>query len=290
MASELARAIMNDKVRERQGEDKANQYILPAEKVVEYYKSVFKDRYYLEIQNHSLPEDKIINQRILELAEKYGIKVVATTDSHYLNKEDAKAHDIMIAIGSNITLDDPKMETARYPGEGYWVHTREEMDARFGFYKEAVDNTLEIAERCDNIKIERKVDRLPKLVGAEEEDAELRSLVFAGLRKRIAEGSLQETGEVIERVNMELKTIEQMGYAGYFLLVSDYVKWAKEAGILVGPGRGSAAGSLVSYLLDITDVNPLEFGLSFARFLNKGRAAYPDVSFPEYPLKKTASQ
>jgi len=251
------------------------------EEIISWHKKIFGDRFYIEIQNHNTIEDSILLDSLPSLAKKYGIKLVATSDTHFIEKEDVLAHDIMLAIRDNITLSDPKMQNIKYPGNGYHLYSYKDMLERFSGFKEAIDNTLEIAERC-NVNIEMGKNRLPQLYPSDKEDVVLRKLVFEGLRRRFGK-SIDK--KIYDRIEMELKTIEQTGYAGYFLIVQDYVLWAKSNGILVGPGRGSAAGCLISYALGITDVNPLDYDLSFARFLNKGRAAKPVISFKEYPYE-----
>lgn len=249
------------------------------DEVVEWHKKVFGDRYYLEVQNHNTPKDTVVNNRIYELSKKYNIKTIATGDTHFVNKDDVTAHDIMIAIRGGFSIHDDKMNDLKYPGNGYELLSYDEMVSRFPNNKESVENTAEIADRC-NVKFNLNNLKLPHVVDLKDEDEIFRTKVMEGLKKRF--GTILSP-EVITRAEEEIDTIIQMTYPSYFLLVSDYIKWCRNNNIPIGPGRGSAAGSIVSYALEITDVNPLDYGLSFSRFLNKGRAAIPIVDFKEYP-------
>lgn len=251
------------------------------ESVVSWLKSTFKDRLYIEIQRHGLPYENEINDYLISLAKKHNVPIVATTDTHYLLPEDKIVHNIILTLNSKRDDADAIYER-EYTGDYYYLLSPETMNNLFADIPEAVSNTLEIAERC-NIKFLFGEYRFPELYGPQEEMNELVRLVKEGLKKRFGDNISKE---IIKRVQEELKTIEQMGFAGYFLIVADYIRSQKSIGNLIGPGRGSVAGSLVAYLIGITEVNPLEYGLSFARFLNKGRAAIPEISFPEYPLEQ----
>lgn len=249
--------------------------------VIDWYRSVFGDRYYLEVQNHGLYEDTKLNEVIYDTAQKKGIKVVATGDTHVLAAEDISAHNIMLANRApSVTVNDPKMEKRRYPGNGYHLLSEPEVHQRFSGHEEAIKNTMEIYERC-NLNFHLGDFRLPHVVALEEEDTIFTKLVFEGLNKMF---NGQVPPEYTKRAQEELNTIIQMTFPSYFMMISDFVRWAKQQGIPVGPGRGSAAGSLVSYALGITNVDPIRYGLSFARFLNKGRASVPQISFKELPF------
>ncbi len=240
--------------------------------VIRWHQKVFGDRFYLEIQRHGISAEEEVNRHILAAAKKLGIKVIATTDSHYVNAEDKLAHNVLLALGGK----------TEYEGDGYWLFAPEEIYKRFADIPECVTNTLEVADRC-SLNFTFGDLMLPRVCEPQDEDDLFRKEVIKGLRNKFGE-TIQP--DIMTRAEEEMKTIIQMTYVPYFLIVSDYVRSRKRAGHLIGPGRGSAAGSLVSYVLDITDVNPLEYGLSFARFLNKGRASVPEIDFPEFSFKQ----
>jgi DNA polymerase-3 subunit alpha len=303
-----------------------------AEARLNEYLSIFGDRFFIEIQNHGLPEQQKVNQVLKEFARKYGLGLVATNDGHYVRKEDARAHEVLLAIQSKTTLDDP--ERWRFPCDEFYVKTPEEMramlpEAEWG--DEPFDNTVEIARMCDvDLPIgDKMVYRIPRfpLPEGRTEAQYLRELTFLGLlrrypdriteafyrevlrllgtmpphgderalaealarveekaweelRKRLPplEGVREWTAEaILHRALYELSIIERMGFPGYFLIVQDYINWARGHGVSVGPGRGSAAGSLVAYAVGITNIDPLRFGLLFERFLNPERVSMPDI-------------
>jgi DNA polymerase-3 subunit alpha len=303
-----------------------------AEARLNEYLSIFGDRFFIEIQNHGLPEQQKVNQVLKEFACKYGLGLVATNDGHYVRKEDARAHEVLLAIQSKTTLDDP--ERWRFPCDEFYVKTPEEMramlpEAEWG--DEPFDNTVEIARMCDvDLPIgDKMVYRIPRfpLPEGRTEAQYLRELTFLGLlrrypdriteafyrevlrllgtmpphgdervlaealarveekaweelRKRLPplEGVREWTAEaILHRALYELSVIERMGFPGYFLIVQDYINWARGHGVSVGPGRGSAAGSLVAYAVGITNIDPLRFGLLFERFLNPERVSMPDI-------------
>jgi DNA polymerase-3 subunit alpha len=303
-----------------------------AEARLNEYLSIFGDRFFIEIQNHGLPEQQKVNQVLKEFARKYGLGLVATNDGHYVRKEDARAHEVLLAIQSKTTLDDP--ERWRFPCDEFYVKTPEEMramlpEAEWG--DEPFDNTVEIARMCDvDLPIgDKMVYRIPRfpLPEGRTEAQYLRELTFLGLlrrypdriteafyrevlrllgtmpphgderalaealarveekaweelRKRLPplEGVREWTAEaILHRALYELSVIERMGFPGYFLIVQDYINWARGHGVSVGPGRGSAAGSLVAYAVGITNIDPLRFGLLFERFLNPERVSMPDI-------------
>ncbi len=258
-------------------------------KVLSFYQEVFGDDFYLEIQHHpNIEEQDKVNRRILEMAKKLGIKVVATQDVHYLDLEDKEAHEALLCIQTGRFLDDKdRMSMAE---DNYHLASTEEMAEAFKAIPEALRNTLEVAEKIElEIKPSEKLllpdFPLPKGYTPEKY---LRELALRGLRWRYGDWSRQKaqkeastevevSKEIMDRLNYELSVIEKTGYASYFLIVADFINFAKNKGIAVGPGRGSAAGSLVSYLLGITDIDPLKYGLIFERFLNPERVSPPDI-------------
>lgn len=250
-----------------------------AKKVAKKYKKIFGDDFYLEIQNHHIgeKEDKV-NEGLVKLSKEIGIKLVATTDSHYARKEDKEIHELLLALQTKRTLSDPKR--MRFEGDGYHIHSPEDMEERFKDIPEALDNTLEIAEKCNNFEIELGKIYLPKFeVPKEYPDAVsyFEHLVYKGFEDRFKGKEEFDSPIYKNRLEHEIKIIEQMGYSAYFLIVWDFINYAKENGIMVGPGRGSAAGSLVSYCLHITDLDPIPYGLLFERFLNPERVSMPDI-------------
>ncbi|HVY62677.1 MAG TPA: DNA polymerase III subunit alpha, partial [Planctomycetota bacterium] len=231
-----------------------------------------RDSTYVEIQDAGLEVQRRINPKLLELSSAAGIPAVTTGDIHYLRHEDARAHEALLCIQSGDSLRNPnhwKFET-----DQFYFKTPEEMRATFGHLPEAMARTLEIAERC-NVELELDRILLPRFPTPDGRDAfeELVDLCEAGLRRRYE----RITPELEERLAFELKTIREMGFADYFLIVWDFVRFAKQNGIGVGPGRGSAAGSLVAYCLEITDIDPIRYDLLFERFLNPGRKTMPDI-------------
>ncbi|RDI95008.1 DNA polymerase III subunit alpha [Meiothermus sp. QL-1] len=306
-----------------------------AERRLLEYLSIFgPERYFIEVQDHGLPEQRKVNRVLKELADKYGLGLVATNDGHYVRKEDAEAHAVVLAVQSKSTWEDP--DRWKFPCDEFYVKTPEEMRQAFAKeselwgsrFEELFDNTLRIGRMCEVELVPKKVQyRIPKypLPEGRTEAVYLRELTFSGLLKRYpdrvtpelyreflrrlgrpvphgdgevlalelarledleaARAHLPELGQVKEwdgwailaRAVYELTVIERMGFPGYLLVVSDYINWAKEAGISVGPGRGSAAGSLVCYATRITNVDPLAYNLLFERFLNPARVSMPDI-------------
>jgi len=250
-----------------------------ARKAALWYKEVFGgENFYLELQDHDLPEMEDINKELVALGKELSIPLVATNDVHYVNPEDTRAHELLLCIQTNTTINDPNR--MRMEGSGFHLRSPEEMAALFAEVPEALANTIEIAQRCE-VTFEFGRLRLPAYQVAEgfTADSYLTHLAEKGIRKRY----LEITPQIQERLKHELSLIQKMGFATYFLIVSDIVRFAKERAILVGPGRGSAAGSIVSYALEITDLDPLSHGLIFERFLNPGRLSMPDIDmdFPE---------
>lgn len=249
-----------------------------AEATAREYREIFGDgNYFLEIGHHPNIEEVVrANRGIVELSKKLGIPLVATQDSHYLRKEDAHYHDILLAVQTGNKLSDDDRLTLK--GDDFSLRPPQEMAEAFSDFPEAIENTAAIAERC-NVELKLGSVRLPKFrlpEGAESSMQYMRALVSEKLKNRYGEHA-EKNKEVMERLEYELGVIEKTGFADYFLIVQDFVNWAKEHGIVVGPGRGSAAGSLVSYVLGITDIDPLEYDLLFERFLNPERIAMPDI-------------
>jgi len=241
---------------------------------LEYSKLFGKDNFYLEIMDHPNDLDQVrINEKMIKLAKETGLPLVATNDTHYLNKEDADVHDVLLCIQTNHTVEEK--ERLSMKGEDYSLKTPDEMIRAFKDVPEAIKNTQKIAKMCD-LKIELDKIELPLFHLPENETAEsyLKKLCEIGLLKRFP-GKRGE--EIKNRLQYELEAIKKTGFASYFLIVQDLVNWAKNQGIVVGPGRGSAAGSLVSYLLNITNVDPLKYNLLFERFLNPDRISMPDI-------------
>lgn len=232
-----------------------------------------KDNFYLEIQNHGLREEDLVAQSLVKMSRETGIPLVATNDIHYTYADDVKPHDILLCLQTGKKLQDE--DRMRYEGGQYFIKSEEEMKALFPYAPEAISNTYDIAKRC-NLEIEFGVTKLPKyeVPKGYTSDSYLRYLCDEGLKKRYGK---QPDEKILERLNMELHTIENMGYVDYFLIVWDFIKYAKDHGIIVGPGRGSAAGSIVSYCLDITTIDPLKYQLLFERFLNPERVSMPDI-------------
>ena len=233
---------------------------------------IFGDDYYLEIQRHGIDIEAKVNDGLLKLEKKLGLPLVATNDFHFLRAEDHAAHDALICIQTNKKI----AETNRmcYP-DGLYMKASEEMYELFGDMPHALENTLEIAEKCD-VQFEFgdfKLPTFPKPEGFEDDGEYLIHLANEGLKRRYdrIDDALQA------RLDYELNVIVQMGYAGYFLIVWDYVHFARNNGISVGPGRGSTAGCLVAYALGITNTDPIKYNLLFERFLNPERAAMPDI-------------
>lgn len=243
------------------------------EVALEYAEILGKDNFFLEIQENKIPEQKIVNEALLEIGSKYGIEIVATNDCHYLEAEDASVHDVLLAIQTATTLDDPKR--LRFPTAEFYLKSPEEMKRDFSYYPRALENASLIAERCQ-VDLELGKVNLPDFPVPPGFDAPgyLRSLCLQGLARRYGEPPPERAREQLE---YELKVIEDMGYSTYFLIVWDFVNFARQKGIVVGPGRGSAAGSIVAYTLGITSIDPLQYGLLFERFLNPERVSMPDI-------------
>ena len=237
------------------------------------YERIFgKNNFFLELQDHGIPEQQNVNQQLLRMHQETGIPLVATNDVHYTYAEDEKPHDILLCLQTGKKLSDE--DRMRYEGGQYYVKSPEEMAELFPYALEALENTHKIAERC-HVEIEFGVTKLPKFDVPEGYTSweYLNKLCFEGLNRLYD----PVTNELEERLNYELSTIKNMGYVDYFLIVWDFIHYARENGIMVGPGRGSAAGSLVAYTLGITQLDPIRYDLLFERFLNPERVSMPDI-------------
>ena len=237
------------------------------------YERVFgTGNFFLELQDHGIPQQKTVNQQLLRMSREIGIDLVVTNDVHYTYAEDAASHDILLCIQTGKKLADE--DRMRYEGGQYYVKSPEEMEALFPYAREALENTHKIAQRC-HVEIEFGVTKLPKFDVPEGYTSweYLNKLCFEGLERRYQ----PVTKELKERLNYELGVIRTMGYVDYFLIVWDFIRYARDNDIMVGPGRGSAAGSLVAYTLGITKLDPIKYNLLFERFLNPERVSMPDI-------------
>jgi DNA polymerase-3 subunit alpha len=248
----------------------------------EEFRSIFPDRrFYLEIQENRIPEQKKANAGLLNLARKLSLPLVATNDCHYLRKEDARAHEVLLCIQTGKTLKDP--DRMRFSTDEFYFRSAEEMEALFSYSPEALQNTVEIAERC-NLELALNQLQFPQfqIPDGETLDSFLEKTARKGLNDRLA--ALRSKGKMggpeegySQRLENELKMIHKMGFSGYFLIVADFIRYAKAKGIPVGPGRGSGAGSLVAFAMGITEIDPIVNGLLFERFLNPERVSPPDI-------------
>jgi DNA polymerase-3 subunit alpha len=254
-----------------------------ARAVAEEYAGIFPGRYYLELQENSLPEQERANRGLLRIADELGLPLVATNDCHYLNRVDAKPHEVLLCIQTGKTMDDPGRMS--FSGDEFYFKSPDEMAAAFSHVPEALANTVRIAERCD-LRFDFKTYHFPnyELPEGKSLEDELTRQAEEGLSSRLAYIRRKNPAFTDDdekgyrlRLEVELACIIQMGFPGYFLIVADFINWAKQQGIPVGPGRGSAAGSLVAYSLRITDLDPLPYNLLFERFLNPERISMPDI-------------
>ena len=244
-----------------------------AKNVAQRYLDCFgKGNYFLELQDHGIPEQRTVNTALVRISKELDIPLVATNDIHYTYAVDVEAHDILLCIQTAKKVSDE--DRMRYEGGQYYVKSELEMRELFPYAQEAISNTALIADRC-NVEIEFGVTKLPKFDVPEGYDSwsYLNKLCFDGLEERYANDKEQH----MEKLNYELDVIKNMGYVDYFLIVWDFINWARENGIPVGPGRGSAAGSIVSYCLHITNIDPIRYSLLFERFLNPERVSMPDI-------------
>ena len=237
------------------------------------YQDIFgKGNFFLELQDHGIPEQRMVNTQLMRMSEETGIELVATNDVHYTFAEDATPHDILLCIQTGKKVSDE--DRMRYEGGQYYCKSEDEMRRLFAFAPRALDNTQRIADRC-NVEIEFGVTKLPHYDVPDGKTAweYLNELCDAGLKRRYPD----DDGTLKERLDYELSVIRTMGYVDYFLIVWDFINYARRNGIMVGPGRGSAAGSIVSYALEITNIDPIKYDLLFERFLNPERVSMPDI-------------
>lgn len=287
LGGELSRVIMNKNSKFGNIEEVEKRL----DRCVDFFKSVFKDDYYIEIQNHHIKEELVVNPRLIALAKRHNVKVVAATDSHYTNKEDHEIHEVLLCIGTKTTIDNPNRMT--FEGDGYHLYSDEDMDERFEKYPEAIDNTLEIMEKCQYVEIETGKHYLPDFPipeGFKDDTDYLKYVAKKGFEERfkdefkvfendteeVKKAKMDKEKEYRDRWDYEMSVIEKMGFSGYFLVVWDFLKFCRDNNIPIGAGRGSGAGSLVLYCLHITDFDPIKYDLLFERFLNPDRISLPD--------------
>ena len=263
VSGEIPRLILGGKIEE-------------AKERVLWFKNLFGDRYYLEIQNHGLEEEQVVLRQLPKLSEELGVPLVCTNDIHYIDKDDWNAHDTLICIGTQSKKTDKNR--MRYKEGEFYFRSPQEMEELFKDFPEAIENTGKIAERCQ-LTINFPGPVLPKcqIPPQYKDDAEyLTALSYEGLTVRYPDATEEEMESLKKRLQYELDIIIKMDFPAYFLIVRDYIHWAKTHGIPVGPGRGSGAGSLVAYATTITDVDPIKYNLLFERFLNPERVSLPD--------------
>src|ERR1700760_2742276 len=280
LGASVPQAILKD------GEEKAEQEF-------KWWLDLFGEDYYIELQRHDIPEQTTVNNVLLKYAKKYNVKVICSNDSHYVDQQDANAHDILLCVNTGdmqstpIATDEEGGKGYRFgfPNDQFYFKTQAEMGKLFHDLPESLDNTNEIVDKVDVLKLKRDI-MLPNFVIPEEfkihntPDADtlnqweyLKHLTFLGAKDRYKDIS----PEVEERINFELFTIRTMGFAGYFLIVADFIKAGRDMGVFIGPGRGSAAGSVVAYCTGITNIDPMKYNLLFERFLNPDRKSMPDI-------------
>lgn len=260
LAGEVNQAILKNNMEE-------------AKKVALWFKKIFGEDYYLEIQNNGIKEQVLVNQKLIELSRELDIPLVATNDAHYLKREDAYNHEVLLCIQTGKKMSDE--DRMKFETDELYVKSPEEMSDYFKNVPEAIENTVKIAEKC-NVEFEFGHTILPNYDVPEEFETHydyLKKLCDDGIKNRYGENP---TKEILERAEFEMNVINQMGYVDYFLIVWDYIHYAKTHNIPVGPGRGSGAGSIVAYAIEITDIDPIKYGLIFERFLNPERISMPD--------------
>ena len=260
LAGSINQAILRDDI------EKAKEIAL-------WHKRVFKDDYYLEVQNNGLRKQVLVNQKLVELSKELDIPLVATNDAHYLKKEDSYNHEVLLCIQTGKKMNDE--DRMRFETEEFYIKSPEEMADYFSNIPEAIENTVKIAEKC-NFEFEFGVTKLPNYDVPEEfktHQEYFRKLCYDGMKKRYGENPDKS---IMDRLEYEISVIEKMGYVDYYLIVWDYINYAKTVGIPVGPGRGSGAGSIAAYAIGITDIDPIKYTLLFERFLNPERVSMPD--------------
>ena len=270
LGAEIPQAILNH------GEDKA-------EELLKWWLDLFGEDFYIEIQRHSLPDQEKVNAVLLKFAKKYNVNIIASNDSHYVEQEDANAHDLLLCINTADLQQTPKATDEEggkgyrfgFPNEEFYFKTQAEMSSLFSDIPAAIANTEEIVDKIEHLDLNKELllPAFPIPPEFADADAYLKHLTFEGARERYSEIS----AELEERLNFELFTIKSMGFPGYFLIVADFIKAGRDLGVYVGPGRGSAAGSAVAYCIGITNIDPLKYGLLFERFLNPERKSMPDI-------------
>lgn len=269
LKGEIADAILRNKIKE-------------AKKIIGEYSDILgRDNFYLELMDHGIPEQKTVNSEMLLLSREFEIPLVATNDVHYLKREHAKSHELMLCVQTHATVNDAKR--LKFSSDQFYFKSGDEMAKLFSDLPEAIKNTVKIAERC-NVEIPLNVSHYPvyKLTTEISPKEYLRNICLEGMKNRYdfdaenKQNSSSEEKHILERMNYELDVIEESKYTSYFLIVWDFLRYAREQGIAVGPGRGSGAGSIVAYLSHITDIDPLRYGLLFERFLNPERVSPPD--------------
>ncbi len=244
-----------------------------ARKFVQEYVDIFgKENFFIELQDHGIEEQRLVNPHLISLAKEFGLQMVVTNDIHYVEKSDSEMQDILLCVQTGKKVSDE--DRMRFSTEEFYVKSPEEMAMLFPNLKEVCENTVKIADRC-NVELDMGTFHLPKydVPGGQDSFEYLKKLCYDGLRARYGDDANLHK----ERLDYELDTINKMGYVDYFLIVWDFIKYAKDNGIMVGPGRGSAAGSIVSYCLKITDIDPIKYSLIFERFLNPERISMPDI-------------
>ncbi|MCH8904407.1 MAG: DNA polymerase III subunit alpha, partial [Bacteroidetes bacterium] len=260
LQGEVPRAILD------LGEEKA-------ESIFKEWLDIFGEDYYIELQRHDLADQNTINEVLIKWSKKYHVKMIATNDVHYLDQNDAEAHDLLLCIQTGKDLSDPNR--MRFSNDQFFFKTKAEMTELFSDIPEALDNTMEVVSKVETLDLRRDIllpnYKLPQ--GFKSEDEYLKHISYEGAKLRY--GSISDT--VKDRLQYELEMVGKMGFAGYFLIVQDFVKAAEKMGVLVGPGRGSAAGSAVAYCTGITNIDPIKYNLLFERFLNPERVSMPDI-------------
>ena len=256
-----------------------------AEEAAKWYKSVFGEDYYIEIQNNGIGEQVLANQKLVKLARKLNIPLVATNDAHYLKKEDAYNHEVLLCIQTGKRMSDP--DRMRFETEELYIKSPEEMIEYFKAFPDAIENTVKIAEKC-NVEFEFGHTILPNYDVSPEYPTHydfLKKLCDNGIKARYGENPSKE---ILDRAEYELGVVKKMGYVDYFLIVWDFIHYAKKHDIPVGPGRGSGAGSILAYAIEITDIDPMKYNLLFERFLNPDRISMPDfdVDFSDEEREK----
>jgi len=274
LAAEVPRAIIN------KGEEEA-------EKLFKWWLDVFGDDYYVELQRHGIPDQDRANKVLIKFARKYNVRIIATNDSHYVEQDFYNAHDILLCVNTGEKQSTPSSKDYNdeessgrgsrfaFYNDQFFFKTTAEMEAAFSDLPESIDNTNEIVDKIEllNLKKEIMLPHFALPAGYTDQFEYLRDMTYKGARKRYG----QLTPEIEERLAFELGTIRQMGFTGYFLIVSDFIKASRDIGVFVGPGRGSAAGSVVAYCIGITNIDPMKYGLLFERFLNPDRKSMPDI-------------